>query len=247
MTRVVVPFSGGMDSTVLVHWACTKFDQVDVLTFDYGQRHHRELQAADAQWQDIINKYPNVTTSRQTLDVRFIRSLVPTSSLTNDDIETPNVATVRGEAQPKSYVPNRNMMFLSIATARAEAIGASTVWHGAAQADSLAGYFDGDTTFINAINNVNVLNREHRVVVEAPLINMSKADIVRKGVELGVDFAKTYTCYAGGELADATTASSSLRLQGFVESGYIDPIQYIQQEQLNQVYKQRGCVPIPQR
>lgn len=122
--------------------------------------------------------------------------------------------------------------------------GAATVWHGAAQADSLAGYFDGDTTFVDAMNAVNALNREHRVVIEAPLINMSKADIIRKGVELGVDFAKTYTCYAGGELADANSASSSLRLQGFMESGYIDPLKYIQQDQLDQVYAQRGCRPI---
>lgn len=241
MTQVVVPFSGGMDSTVLVYWACTQFDHVDVLTFDYGQRHHRELATADAQWDIITKKYPNIKTTRQTLDVRFIRALAPTSSLTNDDIATPDVRIIRGEAQPKSYVPNRNMMFLSIATARAEAIGAHTVWHGAAQADSLAGYFDGDTTFLDAMNAANALNREHRVTIEAPLINMSKADIVHKGVELGVDFSKTYTCYAGGELADAHSASSSLRLAGFIEANYRDPVQYIQQAQLEQVYTQRGC------
>ena len=137
------------------------------------------------------------------------------------------------------------MMFLSIATARAEAIGASTVWHGAAQADSLAGYFDGDETFVAAMNAVNALNREHRIMIEAPLLNMSKADIIRKGVELGVDFTQTYTCYAGEELADANSASSSLRLQGFIESKYIDPVVYKQQDQLNQAYNKHKCVVIP--
>jgi 7-cyano-7-deazaguanine synthase len=243
MNRVIVPVSGGMDSTVLLHWACTQFDVVHALSFDYAQRHRRELACAEQQVQICSAKYA-ATVTHKTIDISFIRDIAPTSSLTNDDIATPDVRVIRGEAQPKSYVPNRNMMMLSIATAYAEAQGASTVWHGAAQADSLAGYFDGDTTFVEAMNAVNALNREHRVTIEAPLINMNKADIVRKGVELGVDFTKTYTCYAGGELADANSASSSLRLAGFLEAGYVDPIKYIQQDRLDQVYAQRGCRPI---
>ena len=243
MNQVVVPISGGMDSTVLLHWACTQFDVVHAISFDYAQRHRRELVFAQDQTLLCANKQQAKVTYK-TIDISFIRDIAPTSSLTNDNIATPDVRTIRGEAQPKSYVPNRNMMMLSIATAYAEAQGAKTVWHGAAQADSLAGYFDGDTTFVDAMNAVNALNRENRVIIEAPLIEMTKADIVRKGVELGVDFSKTYTCYSGGELADATTASSSLRLQGFIDSRYIDPVQYIQQEQLNKVYKQRGCKQI---
>lgn len=243
MNQVVVPISGGMDSTVLLHWACTQFDVVHALSFDYAQRHRRELEFAQHQVLICFNKRQAKVTHK-TIDISFIRDIAPTSSLTNDDIATPDVRTIRGEAQPKSYVPNRNMMMLSIATAYAEAQGAHTVWHGAAQADSLAGYFDGDTTFVDAMNNVNALNREHRVIIEAPLIDMNKADIVRKGVELGVDFTKTYTCYSGGELADINSASSSLRLAGFIEAGYIDPIKYIQQEQLDKVYAERGCRPI---
>jgi 7-cyano-7-deazaguanine synthase len=240
MNQVVVPISGGMDSTVLLHWACTRFDVVHALSFDYSQRHRRELAFAQDQAFICANKQ-QARVTHKTIDISFIRDIAPTSSLTNDDIATPDVRTIRGEAQPKSYVPNRNMMMLSIATAYAEAQGAKTVWHGAAQADSLAGYFDGDLTFVDAMNRVNALNREHRVIIEAPLIDMSKADIVKKGVELGVDFAKTYTCYSGGELADANTASSSLRLKGFIEAGYQDPVRYLQQEQLDKVYQQKGC------
>ena len=243
MNQVVVPVSGGMDSTVLLHWACTQFDVVHALSFDYAQRHRRELVYAQDQALICASKRQAKVTHK-TIDISFIRDIAPTSSLTNDDIATPDVRTIRGEAQPKSYVPNRNMMMLSIATAYAEAQGAKTVWHGAAQADSLAGYFDGDTTFVAAMNAVNALNREHRVEIEAPLIDMSKADIVRKGVELGVDFTKTYTCYSGGELADINSASSSLRLQGFISAGYRDPIKYVQQEQLDRVYAERGCKSI---
>lgn len=240
MNQVVVPISGGMDSTVLLHLACSKFDTVHAITFDYSQRHRRELEFAKKQIVICGLKYKCQLTTK-IIDISFIRDIAPTSSLTNDNIETPNVKTVRGEAQPKSYVPNRNMMMLSIATAYAEAQGATTVYHGAAQADSLAGYFDGDITFVNAMNAVNALNRENRVTIEAPFIDMSKADIVRLGVELGVDFSKTYTCYSGGELADANSASSSLRLQGFIEAGYQDPIRYIQQDKLEQVYAEKKC------
>lgn len=240
MKKVVVPISGGMDSTVLLHLACNKFDEVYAISFDYNQRHRKELEFATVQVNECKNRY-KCQLSHKIIDISFIRDIAPTSSLTNDNIATPNVKTVRGEAQPKSYVPNRNMMMLSIATAYAEAQGAATVYHGAAQADSLAGYFDGDITFVNAMNAVNALNRENRVTIEAPLIDMSKADIVRLGVELGVDFSQTYTCYSGGELADANTASSSLRLQGFIEAGYQDPIRYIQQDKLDQVYAEKKC------
>lgn len=239
--KVVVPFSGGMDSTVLLYSAVEQFEEVYALTFDYGQRHHREISAAE----QIIKSLNNKKITHKTIDVSFIKSLAPTSSLTNNTINTPNVKDVRGEAQPKSYVPNRNMIFLSIATAYAEANKCRVVWHGAAQADSLAGYYDGDETFVDAVNKVNILNRDNPVKIEAPLIYMSKADIVKRGVELRVPFDKTYTCYSGHEFADAETASSSLRLQGFISCGYRDPIKYKQQVKLEEIYKSKGCVDLP--
>lgn len=238
-TKVVVPFSGGMDSTVLLYKALDEGYEVYALTYDYGQRHSREIEAAS----NIINNLPVV--SHKIVDVGFISQLAPTSSLTNRNIATPNVKEVRGEAQPKSYVPNRNMIFLSIATAYAEANKCNIVWHGAAQADSLAGYYDGDETFVEAINAVNILNRENPVRIVAPLITLSKKDIVEEGIRLKVPFKSTYTCYAGEELADAETASSSLRLQGFVEAGYKDPLQYKQQAKLEELYTARGCIDFP--
>jgi 7-cyano-7-deazaguanine synthase len=79
--------------------------------------------------------------------------------------------------------------------------------------------------------------------VRAPLLSLSKADIVRQGVELGVNFGDTWTCYSNREdgLADATTPSSSLRLAGFIEAGYKDPIKYLQQEKLDKIYQAKGC------
>jgi len=241
MNSVVVLFSGGMDSTVLLYKALDKFDKVYALTFDYGQRHKIELDHAIK----IIEKCNSKKISHKIIPAQFIRDIASTSSLTNDDIQTPDVRVIRGEAQPLSYVPNRNMMFLSIATAYAETVGASIVWYGAAQADSLAGYFDGDKTFIDAMNNVNILNREKRIIIEAPLITLSKAQIILQGIEHKVPFDLTYTCYTGSHVADVNSASSSLRLKGFIDAGYIDPIQYIQQQSLDAVYAKHNCKKLP--
>ena len=87
------------------------------------------------------------------------------------------------------------------------------------------------------------LNRENRVTIEAPLLTMSKEDIIKEGVRLGVMFKDTWTCYSDREdgLADATTPSSSMRVKGFIEAGFKDPIAYVQQEKLNNVYKDNNC------
>jgi len=230
--------SGGMDSTVLLHKALLEFDEIYCITFDYGQRHSKEITCAETQIGYARKKHKRVY--HQVLDIRFLKELAPTSSLTNDSIDTPNIRDIQGEAQPKTYVPNRNMLFLSIAAARAEAVGATTIWHGAAQADSLAGYWDGSVEFLDSINNILNLNRASPVVVEAPLIEMSKADIVREGINHKVKFSETWTCYDGSNLPDYTTASSSLRLQGFIDAGFADPLIYKDQRKLTDKYNELG-------
>jgi len=233
MKKLILLFSGGSDSTVILHKATEQFDEIHTLIFDYDQRHKQEIYCAYDQLIDIKKRYPNKLITHKVIDVSYIKDIAPTSSLTNDSIATPDVHTIRGEAQPASYVPFRNMMFLSIAASYAEAQDAKTIWYGAAQADSLAGYWDGSPEFLESINNCIMLNREHKIEIVAPLINMSKKDIVLEGIRLQVDFSKTLTCYSGEELADVNSASSSLRLQGFIQAGFIDPLEYKQQEKLN--------------
>jgi len=106
----------------------------------------------------------------------------------------------------------------------------------------LAGYWDGSSEFLKAINDVAALNREHIIKVEAPLLTMSKKEIILEGIRLGVKFSDTWTCYAGEDKADAYTPSSSLRLQGFVEAGYIDPIPY--KQDLTNVWEKNNCKKI---
>ena len=242
--KIVITLSGGMDSSVLLYKAAEQYKEVHTVTFDYGQRHDRELQAAEKQLVNAKHDFPNVSFTNKLLDVKYIKDIADTSSLTNDDIDTPDVKEVMGEAQPKSYVPFRNMMFLSILLSYAEKLKADEVWYGAAEADSLAGYWDGSVQFVDKINQICLLNREIDVSVRAPLLEMSKEEIILQGVELGVNFGDTYTCYSGEYPCDANSASSALRLKGFVSAGLRDPLEYKQQDKLDLVYQNNNCKTI---
>ena len=242
--KVIITLSGGMDSAVLLYKAAELFKEVHTVTFDYGQRHDRELVAAKKQLLNAKHDFPNVTFTNKLLDVKYIKEIAPTSSLTNDDIDTPNVNDIMGEAQPKSYVPFRNLMFISILASYAEAVKASEIWYGAAQADSLAGYWDSSNEFINTFNNLAALNRETVIKLVAPLVKMSKKAIILDGVSLGVNFDDTYTCYSGEYPCDAESASSSLRLKGFIDAKLRDPLLYTQQDKLDAVYEKNGCKAI---
>ena len=243
--KVIVTLSGGADSAVLLYKAAEQYDEVHTVTFDYGQRHEsREVGASEKQLLNASVDYPNVTFTNKLLDVKYIKDIAPTSSLTNNDIETPNVKDIMGEAQPKSYVPFRNLMFISILASYAEAIKASEIWYGAAEADSLAGYWDGSAEFVDEMNKLTSLNREYKVTLVAPLIKMSKKDIILDGVSLGVNFKDTYTCYSGEYPCDAESASSSLRLKGFIDAKLKDPLLYKQQDKLDAVYEKNDCKAI---
>lgn len=245
--KLVLAFSGGMDSTVLLHMAANlAYTEIYTLSFEYGQRHKRELGCINKQIDDIVAKYMFVNVYNKIIDVSYIKNIANKSSLTNLDIDNPKIKEMAGDAQPVSYVPFRNMMFLSIACAYAETIECDTVWYGAAQADSLAGYWDGSQEFLDAVNTTVSLNRKSKIKIEAPLLTMSKKDIIMQGVKLKVNFGNTWTCYSNRDdgLADAETPSSSLRLRGFIEAGYRDPVQYTQQEKINKIYDEKNCKSI---
>lgn len=216
MSKAVIPVSGGIDSSVILAYAKTKHAQVFPITFDYNQRHSKELMFAEMQTGSSFNK----------ISLSFFRDIVTTSSLTNNNIDVAKTKDVLGDAQTVNYVPFRNQMLLSIACAYAESVGANTVYHGAALIDSQAGYWDGSIEFLNSINSLIALNRKHKINIEAPLIDKTKAEIILMGKDLGVDFARTWTCYEGRNVACGYCTSCSSRIKGFLDAGIKDPLQY---------------------
>ena len=221
MSKCIVPISGGLDSTVLLHYAVKsgRVDDVYAVSFNYGQRHDKELLYAEKTVKEL--KVPH-----KVVDLRFFNSIADTSSLTNPDIDVAKTRDVLGDAQTVNYVPFRNQMLLTICSAMAESAGADTVFHGAAQVDTQAGYWDGSEEFLESINSLNALNRKNRIKIEAPLIEKSKNEIIEWGNELGVKFNNTWTCYEGKDQACGECTSCSSRLQGFIDAGIKDPLEY---------------------
>ena len=221
MSKAVVPISGGLDSSIILSLASQKHDEVYALTYDYGQKHRKEIIAASSQ----INEYDNIE-DHVTIDIRFFKDIASTSSLTNNNIKVAHARDVLGDAQTVNYVPFRNMMMLSIACSYAESVEADVVYHGSALVDSQAGYWDGSAEFLEQINNVTALNRKNRIRIEAPLITLSKQEIVKLGIDNNINFEDTWTCYEGKDKACGYCTACSSRIQGFLQNNIKDPIEY---------------------
>lgn len=220
----VVLLSGGVDSSVLAHYVVRRLECAPVyaLSFHYGQRHARELECARFQAQAVE------VASHEVVDISFLGTMLRAgSALIEGGATVPNLRQLSsGElTQPPTYVPNRNMMLLSIAAAYAEAHGVAGVFYGA-QAQDEYGYWDCTRDFLERINHILGLNRRNSVRVHAPFIEKRKAETVRLGLELGVNFARTWSCYRGGEIACGTCPTCVERLNAFREVGATDPLPY---------------------
>lgn len=233
--KVILSFSGGMDSTVLLYKALTEYKTVHTVSFDYGQRHSKELECVKYHVERFKDRVTNTV-----LPLPFFKNF-NTSAIINKDIEHPRAKDIIGDPQNLSYLANRNMIFLSILTGFAENMKCKEVIYGATKIDSLAGYFDGSKEFLTKINEVNALNRRNVVEIQAPLIDSDKKDIVELGVKLHTPFSRTWTCYDGEDESCGTCCSCSLRLKGFIDAGYKDPLKYKIQAKLEKVYKEKGC------
>ena len=195
--KAVVLLSGGMDSTTLLYYVLKRLNitELHALSFRYGQRHAREIEMAEWQANKAGVYIHNI------MDVTCLGGLsAGVSALTDIDVEMPDLASLSDEErqQPVTYVPNRNMIFLSLAAAYAESKGIEDVFYGA-QAQDRYGYWDCTVDFIEAINNVLSLNRKVAVTIHAPFVEKTKKQIIEIGLELGVDYEHTWTCYRGGE------------------------------------------------
>ncbi len=225
MPRAVVLLSGGLDSCVAAAIAKSEGFDLTCISFEYGQRHVRELESAKA-----------VATALGAAD-HMILSLdlgkVGGSALTDAGLDVP---TGRDEARmsadiPVTYVPARNTVMLSYGLAVAEVRDADAIFIGANALD-YSGYPDCRPEYFDAFEQMANLATKRAVegnpvAIRAPLLKLTKADIVRRGIELDAPLGQTWSCYQGGEAACGTCDSCLLRLKGFREAGTEDPVPYL--------------------
>lgn len=222
----VVLLSGGMDSSILLHHVVYNMGRrpVHALSFNYGQRHSKELDCARFQAE------ATGAAQHRVIDIAFMGELLKNAStLMASGPAVPDLDELAEENldQPPTYVPNRNMMLLSMAASYAEANGVRDVFYGAQALDEY-GYWDCTEAFIERINHTLALNRREPVVIHAPFVHMKKAESLRIGLQLGVDLSQTWSCYRGGELACGTCPTCVERLKAFEEADVRDPLGYIQ-------------------
>ncbi|MFQ5398879.1 MAG: 7-cyano-7-deazaguanine synthase QueC [Anaerolineae bacterium] len=212
--------SGGMDSVTLLHHLVKKeARRPAVITFIYGQKHEKEV--AFARWQAAQLGCRD----HLVLDLGLLRPLFATSALVGEQVAIPDIAEVEDDPQPPTYVPNRNMIFLALAAAYAETLGAHEVFYGAQRHD-MYGYWDTTPQFLAALNQVYGLNHKTPVEIKAPFVHHSKADILRAGLALGVDYRATWSCYEGRDAACGRCPTCAERLAAFAKIGQTDPISY---------------------
>ncbi len=218
----VVLVSGGLDSTVLLHHVAKELSRMPIhaLSFNYGQRHVRELACAEWQAETVgVAEY-------RVIELAYLRNvLAGASTLMADGPPVPDLKDIEDSEtdQPSTYVPNRNMMLLSIAAAYAEAHGISDVYYGA-QAQDEYGYWDCTAEFLERINAVLTLNRRDAITIHAPQVRASKADNVQRGIALDVDFAHTWSCYRGEDTPCGTCPTCVERAKAFEAVGVSDPL-----------------------
>lgn len=225
---LVMPLSGGADSSTLLHYAAREkgFKKIHTIEFNYGQRHVRELECARYQREIVSARYkiPVVAHSIELPELQYIAELAG-SALVNRDVEVPGWVEVQGDPQPATYVPFRNLIFLTYALGLAEAVGAGHVYYGAQRHD-IYGYWDTTPDFVEAVDTVASLNRKNRIRVQAPFVEYSKAEVVGWGLKNQVNYGYTWSCYVGQESACGNCPTCRERQTAFIQNSEEDPIAY---------------------
>lgn len=224
--RAVVLLSGGLDSTTTLAIAQHEGYETYALTFRYGQRHELEIEAA-RRISALFNVSRHVVAQ---IDLREFGGSALTSEINVPKQRTPSEMTTE---IPVTYVPARNTIFLSFALAWAEVLEADDIFIGVNALD-YSGYPDCRPEYIAAYEQMAQLATKagvegrQRLKIHMPLISLTKAEIIRKGSELGVDYSLTVTCYdpQADSLACGECDACQLRLKGFAENGIVDPVSY---------------------
>ena len=216
----IVLVSGGMDSCVTAAIAHAENDDVALLHISYGQR-------TEARERKAFNDIADFYSVKQRLDISIEHlAKIGGSSLTDENIAV-SEADLESKEIPTSYVPFRNANMLSIAVSWAEVIGANAIYIGAVAEDS-SGYPDCRPEFFTAFQSVIDAGTkpDTHIEIRTPIIQLSKAEIVKKGIEMNAPLHLTWSCYRSETLACGGCDSCALRLRGFEQAGVKDPIKY---------------------
>lgn len=214
--KVVVIYSGGMDSFTVLNRAIADDFEVYPLSFDYGQRHKKELDYAAR----VCTK---LGVPHKIVDISAINQLIGGSSLTSE-IDVPE-GHYAEESMKQTVVPNRNMILLSLAIGYAVSLEANKVYYGAHSGDH-AIYPDCRPEFVERMNDVSLIANYEAVEIYSPYLNVSKIEILTDGLSLGLDYADTWTCYNGREKACGKCGACQERLEAFEKNGIEDPMEY---------------------
>jgi len=214
--KSIIILSGGLDSTTLLYTLLSEGKEVYALSFYYGQRHDKELEYAKKTCKKL-------GVNHKVIDLFSIHSLIDNSSLTGN-IEVPE-GEYKDESMKSTVVPNRNMIFASIAIGYAINIGADELALGVHSGDHDI-YPDCRPEFIEALRNIAKIANYEQVDIYTPFLNISKTDIVKIGIELNIDYSLTWTCYKGNERACGKCGSCVERLEAFANNNLKDPIEY---------------------
>lgn len=214
--KVVVIYSGGMDSFTVLNRALKDGKEVFALSFDYGQRHVKELECAST-------VCTSLNIAHKVIDISSINQLLAGSSLT-DDIDIPE-GHYEAENMKSTIVPNRNMILLSLAVGYAVSVGASQVYYGAHSGDH-AIYPDCRPEFVQKMNDVCQIANYESVEIFSPYLTVNKTAILADGLSMGLNYSDTWTCYNGREKACGKCGSCQERLEAFSDNKVTDPIEY---------------------
>jgi len=224
MAEAIVLLSGGLDSSTVLALVKERGYDIVALTFDYGQKHKRELNSS--------RKMARHFKAKEHIIVPLSLGELLRSSLTRESMSIPENRTEEeiSSGVPSTYVPSRNIIFLSIAASIAESRGAEAIFIATNSVD-FSGYPDCTAEFMSAFQRTldigTKAGREGRGIrVEAPILMKSKGDIVREAIRLKVPMEDTWSCYKGGVKACGKCDSCLLRLRGFSEAGIRDPLEY---------------------
>lgn len=214
--KAVIIYSGGMDSFTVLHKAIASGLTPVALSFDYGQRHKKELLYASA-----VSKALSI--EHKIVDITAINQLIGGSSLT-DDLAVPE-GHYAEPSMKSTVVPNRNMILLSLAIAYAVSLDANKVYYGAHSGDH-AIYPDCRPEFVEKMNEVSKIANYEAVEICTPYLHHSKGEILADGIKMGLDYRQTWTCYNGREKACGKCGACQERLEAFEQNKVKDPLCY---------------------